>query len=133
MARFVIRDLSVLAPEAARSLQWRCAQAKNTQTMEKCALGCYHGVLARLNCLVLQPFQFAAENIMAKAHRGLDGRHRDKGGKIEKKHGNTRVGSLRKEYGASFAKGRRKDMMLKTLLVETGTASLHEYLRHHHK
>ena len=46
---------------------------------------------------------------MAKAHRGLDGRHRDKGGKIEKKHGNTRVGSLRKEYGASFAKGRRKD------------------------
>ncbi len=49
---------------------------------------------------------------MAKAHRRLDGRHRDKGGKIEKKHGNTRVGSLRKEYGAAFAKGRRKDMML---------------------
>lgn len=51
---------------------------------------------------------------MAKAHRGLDGRHRDKSGKIDKKHGNTRVASLRKEYGASFAKGRRKDMMLKT-------------------
>jgi hypothetical protein len=32
-----------------------------------------------------------------------------------------------------FAKGRRKDMMLKTLLAETGTASLHEYLKHHHK
>lgn len=70
---------------------------------------------------------------MAKTHRGLDGRHCDKGGKIEKKHGNTRVGSLRKEYGASFAKGRRNDMMLKTLLRETGSASLHEYLRHHHK
>lgn len=70
---------------------------------------------------------------MAKAHRGLDGRHLDKGGRIEKKHGNTRVGSLRKEYGASFAKGRRADMMLKTLLRETGSASLHEYLRHHHK
>jgi hypothetical protein len=70
---------------------------------------------------------------MARAHRGLDGRHRDKGGKIEKKHGNTRVGSLRKEYGASFAKGRRTDVMLKTLLKETGSASLHEYLRHHHK
>jgi hypothetical protein len=40
---------------------------------------------------------------MAKANRGLDGRHRDKGGKIEKKHGNTRIASLRKEYGASFA------------------------------
>ncbi len=65
--------------------------------------------------------------------RSLDGRHRDKSGKIEKKHGNTRVRSLRKEYGASFAKGRRGDMMLKTLLKETRSASLHEYLRHHHK
>lgn len=70
---------------------------------------------------------------MAKAHRGLDGRHRDKSGRIDKKHGNTKVGSLRREYGASFAKGRRKDMMLKTLLKETGSPSLHEYLRHHHK
>jgi hypothetical protein len=70
---------------------------------------------------------------MARGRRGLDRRHRDKGGRIEKKHGNTRVGSLRKEYGASFAKGRRKDMMLKTLLKETGSASLHEYLRQHHR
>lgn len=70
---------------------------------------------------------------MAKARRGLDGRHRDKSGKIDKKHGNTRIGSLRKEYGPHFAKGHRKDMMLKTLLKETGSASLHEYLRHHHK
>ena len=70
---------------------------------------------------------------MAKSHRGLDRRHRDKSGKIDKKHGNTRVASLRKEYGASFAKGRRKDTMLKTLLKETGLASLHEYLRRHHK
>jgi len=70
---------------------------------------------------------------MAKAHRGLDGRHRDKSGRIEKKHGNTRVGSLRKEYGPGFAKGRRKDMMLKTLLKESGSGSLHDYLKHHHK
>jgi hypothetical protein len=70
---------------------------------------------------------------MAKTRRGLDGRHRDRGGKIERKHGNTRIGSLRKEYGGGFAKGRRKDMMLKTLLEETGSASLHEYLRHHHR
>jgi hypothetical protein len=80
-----------------------------------------------------QTIKLYTEIIMAKAHRGLDGRHSDKGGKIEKKHGNTRVGSLRKEYGGSFAKGHRKDMMLKTLLKETGSASLHEYLRHHHK
>ena len=70
---------------------------------------------------------------MAKVRRGLDGRHRDKSGQIDRKHGNTRVAALRKEYGASFAKGRRKDMMLKTLLKETGSASLHEYLRHHHR
>jgi hypothetical protein len=70
---------------------------------------------------------------MARGRRGLDRRHRDKGGRIEKKHGNTRVGSLRKEYSASFAKGRRKDMMLKTLLKETGSTSLHEYLRQHHR
>lgn len=70
---------------------------------------------------------------MARERRGLDGRHRDRGGKIEKKHGNTRVASLRKEYGEGFAKGHRKDMMLKTLLKETGSASLHEYLRQHHR
>jgi hypothetical protein len=64
------------------------------------------------------------------AKKTLDGRHKDKGGRIQKKHGNTRVASLRKEYGESFAKGHRKDLMLKTLLKETGSASLHEYLRH---
>ena len=70
---------------------------------------------------------------MAKSRRSLDGRHRDKSGKIEKRHGNMRMGTLRKEYGLSFAKGRRKDIMLKTLLKESGSASLREYLRHHHK
>jgi hypothetical protein len=55
------------------------------------------------------------------AKKGLDGRHRDTTGRIDRKHGNTRVGSLRKTYGEHFAKGRRKDMMLKTLLAETGT------------
>ena len=71
---------------------------------------------------------------MARASKkGLDGRHRDTTGRIDKKHGNTRIGSLRKTYGDHFAKGRRKDMMLKNLLVETGTESLHAYLRKHHK
>jgi hypothetical protein len=56
-----------------------------------------------------------------------------KAAELKKKHGNTRVGFLRKEYGESFAKGHRKDMMLKTLLKETGSASLHEYLRQHHR
>ena len=57
---------------------------------------------------------------MAKSRQGLDKRHRDKSGRIEKKHGNTKVAALRKEYGDSFAKGRRKDMMLKNLLKEAG-------------
>lgn len=70
---------------------------------------------------------------MAKSKKGLDGRHRDKSGRIERKHGNTKVAALRKEYGPGFAKGRRKDLMLKTLLKESGSASLHEYLRQHHK
>ena len=65
--------------------------------------------------------------------KGLDSRHRDKSGRIDKKHGNTRVEALRKTYGAHFAKGPRKDMMLKTLLSNAGVESLHEYLRKHHK
>ena len=70
---------------------------------------------------------------MAKTRKGLDNRHRDKSGRIERKHGNTKVAALRKEYGPSFAKGRRKDLLLKNLLKETGSESLHDYLRHHHK
>jgi hypothetical protein len=68
-----------------------------------------------------------------KAKKSLDGRHRDKTGRIDKKHGNTLVGTLRKTYGEHFAKGRRTTLMLKTLLKETGTESLHAYLAKHHK
>jgi hypothetical protein len=32
-------------------------------------------------------------------------RHRDKNGEISRKHGNTLVRTLRKHYGATFAKG----------------------------
>jgi hypothetical protein len=67
------------------------------------------------------------------AKKGLDGRHRDKTGRIDKKHGNTHIGALRKTYGEHFAAGRRKDMMLKTLLAETGTDSLRAYPSQHHK
>jgi hypothetical protein len=70
---------------------------------------------------------------MAKSKKGLDNRHRDKTGRIEKKHGNTKVAALRKEYGETFAKGRRRDMMLKNLLKQSGCESLHEYLRQHHR
>jgi hypothetical protein len=49
------------------------------------------------------------------AKKSLDGRHRDTTGRIDKKHGNTRVKALRKTYGAHFANGRRSDMMLKNV------------------
>jgi hypothetical protein len=68
-----------------------------------------------------------------KAHKkGLDGRTEERG-KISRKHGNTRIDTPRKTYGEHFAAGRRGDMHLVTLLKETGSESLHEYLRHHHK
>jgi hypothetical protein len=36
---------------------------------------------------------------------GLDQRHRDKNGRIAKKHGNTLVNTLRNTYGSGFAPG----------------------------
>ena len=36
---------------------------------------------------------------------GLDQRHRDKNGRIAKKHGNTLVSTLRNIYGSGFAPG----------------------------
>jgi hypothetical protein len=91
------------------------------------AFATHEHVFVESACLVLW------EDQMAKSKRGLDGRHRDKTGRIERKHGNTKVASLRKEYGDSFAEGRRSDLMLKTLLKETDSPSLHDYLRHHHR
>ena len=36
---------------------------------------------------------------------GLDGRHRNRDGEVSRKHGNTKIHTLRKIYGASFAQG----------------------------
>ena len=59
---------------------------------------------------------------------GLDGRHRDQNGQIEKKRGDTRVDTLRKTYGDDFAPGVRGDMHLKTLLERKNAESLSELL-----
>ena len=66
---------------------------------------------------------------MSHKQPGLDGRHRDSDGTISRKHGNTRVDTLRDTYGDGFAAGARGDMHLKTLLDRSGTDSLSEYLR----
>jgi hypothetical protein len=60
---------------------------------------------------------------------GLDNRHRDVTGQINKKHGNTRLKTLRKEYGQHLAPGRRSDLMLKTLRDEAGGKSLSQILK----
>lgn len=66
---------------------------------------------------------------MSHKQPGLDGRHRDTDGTISRKHGNTRVDTLRGTYGDDFAAGRRGDMHLKTLLDQSGADSLSDYLK----
>ena len=55
---------------------------------------------------------------------GLDGRHRDKDGKISKKHGNTLISTLRHTYGAGFAPGRSGDERLADVLHDLDEPSL---------
>lgn len=66
---------------------------------------------------------------MSHRQPGLDGRHRDANGQIERKHGNTLVGTLRQTYGAAFAPGVRSDAKLSTVLREAGADSLSALLR----
>ncbi len=62
---------------------------------------------------------------------GLDERHRDKNGEIGKKHGNTRVSTLRKIYGAGFARGFSDDQTLTEVLQELDAYSLSQLIEHH--
>ncbi len=60
--------------------------------------------------------------------KGLDGRSRDNNGQIREKRGDTKVETLRKEYGPGFAPGVRSDATLETLRERTGQ-SLSEMLK----
>jgi hypothetical protein len=64
---------------------------------------------------------------------GLDDRRRDNSGQTRAKNGSTHVGTLRETYGENFAEGRRSDMKLDTLLEETGSSSLSDYLRNQNR
>lgn len=64
---------------------------------------------------------------------GLDKRHRDKSGEIERKKGNTRVDSLRKTYGDDFLSDFRGDAHLETVLEKRGAESLSELLKEYRK
>ncbi|HZQ20451.1 MAG TPA: hypothetical protein VFA90_17285 [Terriglobales bacterium] len=52
--------------------------------------------------------------------KGLDGRERDQNGQIREKRGDTRVATLRKEYGPDFAQGYRSDAKLETVRETEG-------------
>ena len=51
---------------------------------------------------------------------GLDGRQRDQNGEIREKRSDTKVGTLRQDYGPDFAKGYRADTHLGTVRKATG-------------
>lgn len=60
--------------------------------------------------------------------KGLDDRQRDQDGHIRQKRSDTKVATLREEYGQNFAKGFRSDAHLGTVRDATGK-SLHELLK----
>jgi hypothetical protein len=68
---------------------------------------------------------------MAQKHypKGLDGRQRDQNGQIRKKRSDTKVGTLRAEYGDSFAPGYRADTKLGTVLKKEGVDTLDQLLK----
>ena len=51
---------------------------------------------------------------------GLDQRHRDKNGEIDKKHGNTLISTLRQTYGPNFAWLRRYWIAERTSCTASG-------------
>jgi len=58
-------------------------------------------------------------------------RHRDKNGEISKKHGNTLMRTLRKTYGANFAKGCEDNEKLSDVLHKMDEPSLSRLIRDH--
>lgn len=63
---------------------------------------------------------------------GLDNRHRDKNGKIARKHGNTLISTLRQTYGASFAKDHPDDAKLVDVLHQLDEPSLSKLVHEVH-
>lgn len=60
--------------------------------------------------------------------KGLDKRQRDQDGQIRQKRSDTKVATLREEYGQNFAKGFRSNAHLGTVRDATGK-SLHELVK----
>ena len=64
-------------------------------------------------------------------NHGLDDRCRDADGEIRRKRSDTLVRTLQEEYGDAFAEDFRSDAKLGTVLRETNSTSLSDYLKHH--
>ena len=76
------------------------------------------------------PYLFGGTNMEKNCDTGLDNRCRDDNGEIRRKRSDTLVGTLRREYGDDFAEGFRSDAKLGTVLRETDSTSLSDYLKH---
>ena len=61
--------------------------------------------------------------------KGLDGRQRDQDGRIRQKRTDTKIETLRKEYGDNFAAGYRSDAKLGTVLKKEGLDTLDQLLK----
>jgi hypothetical protein len=62
---------------------------------------------------------------------GLNGRHRNRDGEISRKHGNTRVATLRVIYGSHFAAGFAPDTQLAEVLATLDEPSLSKLVHDH--
>ena len=67
----------------------------------------------------------------APKNPGLDGRARDKDGKIDHKHPTTKIKHLREHYGKHFAHDWDGECTLGELLKETKFESLTQYVKPH--
>jgi hypothetical protein len=61
----------------------------------------------------------------------LDSRHRDKGGEISRRHGNTLIRTLRKTYGQSFAGSYGNKKKLGEVLHKLDEPSLSRLIHDH--
>ncbi len=78
-------------------------------------------------------FSFLRGELTAMKQPGLDQRHRDKNGEIDRKHGNTLISTLRQTYGPNFAPGIPGDKKLSEALRILDEPSLSQLVRDLHR
>jgi hypothetical protein len=116
----------VRGAEIAEAAQDLYSEAKAEAAAEAGRDSAAGAVLAKINAATNSDGAFShrpEETVMTK-QAGLDGRHRDKDGRISKKHGNTLISTLRQTYGAAFAPGRSGDEKLADVLHDLDEPSL---------